>query len=144
VSLFNLFVTCPRCSLMNEKVLDVIVLHSLWSTSSTSCFKQLTRNVLLRYCTLRTSSRYLRRRSIFKPSNFPLRTSSLISPTTALRYRNHYCIYSSAHKTLSSCHKPQPFISKNGRMPGGAGRRTSTSFEAINASSATGISNLVR
>jgi len=36
------------------------------------------------------------------------------------------------------------FISKNGRMPGGAGRRTSTSFEAINASSATGISNLVR
>ena len=37
-----------------------------------------------------------------------------------------------------------PFISKNGRMPGGAGRRTSTSFEAINASSATGISNLVR
>jgi len=33
---------------------------------------------------------------------------------------------------------------KNGRMPGGAGRRTSTSFEAINASSATGISNLVR
>ena len=38
----------------------------------------------------------------------------------------------------------RPFISKNGRMPGGAGRRTSTSFEAINASSATGISNLVR
>ena len=37
-----------------------------------------------------------------------------------------------------------PFISKNGRMPGGAGRRTSTSFGAINASSATGISNLVR
>ena len=33
---------------------------------------------------------------------------------------------------------------KNGRMPGGAGRRTSTSFEAINASSATGIPNLVR
>jgi len=32
----------------------------------------------------------------------------------------------------------------NGRMPGGAGRRTSTSFEAINASSATGIPNLVR
>ena len=35
-------------------------------------------------------------------------------------------------------------FSKNGRMPGGAGRRTSTSFEAINASSATGIPNLVR
>ena len=32
-------------------------------------------------------------------------------------------------------------FSKNGRMPGGAGRRTSTSFEAINASSATGIPN---
>jgi hypothetical protein len=35
-------------------------------------------------------------------------------------------------------------LSKNGRMPGGAGWRTSTSFEAIYASSATGISNLVR
>ena len=35
-------------------------------------------------------------------------------------------------------------FSKNGRMPRGAGRRTSTSFEAINASSATGIPNLVR
>ena len=35
-------------------------------------------------------------------------------------------------------------FSKNGRMPGGAGRRTSTSFGAINASSATGIPNLVR
>ena len=35
-------------------------------------------------------------------------------------------------------------FSKNGRMLGGAGRRTSTSFEAINASSATGIPNLVR
>ena len=35
-------------------------------------------------------------------------------------------------------------FSKNGRMAGGAGRRTSTSFEAINASSATGIPNLVR
>jgi len=32
-------------------------------------------------------------------------------------------------------------FSKNGRMPGGAGRWTSTSFEA---SSATGIPNLVR
>jgi len=33
---------------------------------------------------------------------------------------------------------------KNGQMPGGAGRRTSTSFEAINASSATGVPNLAR
>ena len=83
-----LFVARPRCSLMNEKVLYVIVLHSLCFTLSTSCFKQLTRNVLLRYCTLRTSSRYPRRRSTFKPSNSPLRTSWTISPTTALRYRN--------------------------------------------------------
>jgi hypothetical protein len=34
VSLFSLFVTRPRCSLMNEKVLHVIVLHSLCSTLS--------------------------------------------------------------------------------------------------------------
>jgi len=34
-------------------------------------------------------------------------------------------------------------FSLNGRMPGGAGRRTSTSFGALNASSATGIFNLV-
>ena len=45
--LFNLFVTRPHCSLMNEKVLYVIVLHSLCSTLSTSCFKQLTRYMLL-------------------------------------------------------------------------------------------------
>ena len=36
------------------------------------------------------------------------------------------------------------YFLKMGIMPGGAGRRTSTSFEAINASSATGIPNLVR
>ena len=59
------------------------------------------------YCTLRTSSRYSRRRSTITLSNSLLRTSWLISPTAALRYRNHYCIYSSTHKTLSSCHKSQ-------------------------------------
>jgi len=36
------------------------------------------------------------------------------------------------------------FKKENGRMAGGAGRRTSTSFEAMDASSATGIPNLVR
>ena len=46
---------------------------------------------------------------------------------------------------LRSCRgRIDRLFSKNGRMPGGAGRRTSTSFEAINASSATGIPNLVR
>ncbi len=35
-------------------------------------------------------------------------------------------------------------FSLNGQMPGGAGRRTSTSFEAINAPSAIGTPNLVR
>ena len=40
VPLFNLFVTRPRCSLMNDKVLHVIVLHSLCSTLSTSCDAQ--------------------------------------------------------------------------------------------------------
>jgi len=45
-------------------------------------------------------------------------------------------------ETIATCF--DRLFSKNGRMPGGAGRRTSTSFEAINASSATGIPNLVR
>jgi len=105
-SLFNHFVTRPRCSLINEKILHLIVLHSLCSTLSTSCFKQLTRNVLLRYCTLRTSSRYLRRRSIFKPSNSPLSTAHIMVDLT------YYCtaltttasIAVRTHKTLSSCH----------------------------------------
>jgi len=47
LSLFNVFVTCPRCSLINENVLYVIVLYFLCSNFSTSCFKQLTRNVIL-------------------------------------------------------------------------------------------------
>jgi hypothetical protein len=47
VPLFNLFVTRPRCSLMNGRVLQVIMLHSLCSTLPNSCFKQLARYMLL-------------------------------------------------------------------------------------------------
>jgi hypothetical protein len=67
VPLFNLFVTRPRCSLMNEKVLHVIVLHSLYSTMSASSIKQLTCYVLL--CTSHVLA--------VSPSSFNLQTIKL-------------------------------------------------------------------
>ena len=70
VPLFNLFVTHSRCSLMNEKVLHVIVSHSLCSTLSTSCFKQVTRYMLLH------TSRVL---AVFSSSSLNLQTIKLFT-----------------------------------------------------------------
>ena len=61
-----------------------------------------------------------------------------------LRYHSNFFIFDGRFLFLFSLPLSDRLFSKNGRMPGGAGRRTSTSFEATNASSATGIPNLVR
>ena len=67
-----------RLELYVAKLFALYLLHVFFQATHATC-----------YCTLRTSWRYPRR-STFKPSNSPLQTSSLISPTTALRYEKHY------------------------------------------------------
>ena len=91
VPLFNLFVSRLRYSLMNEREVHVIVLHSLCSTLPTASFKQLTRNTSH---DLAVSSSSLNLQAMKVPTAH-MRTSWLISSTAAQRNRT---IYRSTYK----------------------------------------------